>query len=300
MVLLVSFMAYALLHFSLTTSAPVTDCVTGKQTSIYDYIVVGSGPGGTAIATRLAMSNSQVLLIEAGPDYDDLSSQTPVLWPLIQLNPTVTAHFQPYLYSKAEKTTIDYPRGITLGGSAHINALIAVTADSSTWDYIAQVTKDSDWSSQNMQAKYQPLVENCQYCSSTDPTANRNGWINISKAAGVRNSTDLFPSNAVRRDLLQALGSRLPFNPDVNANKTYDSYYDTPESFTQSTGQRSGTYRRIKNVQASRPNNLHVWTGTFVTKLVIDPTTKDACGVEYTKGAYLYKANNLALTLGGQ
>ena len=298
MVSFLSLMLYGIIHVSLTTSASVTDCVTNKEKSIYDYIVVGSGPGGTTIATRLALNDFKVLLIEAGPDYDDLVTQTPVLWPVEQLNPLITARFNPFLFSKEQKTTIEYPRGITLGGSAHINAMIAVTAVPSDWDNIAQVTNDADWNSQNIQTKYEKLVENCEYCSSTDPTANKNGWLDVSIGADVRTADELFPSNAIRTGLIAALRSREKFNPNVNKNKTYDGYFDTPKSVSQSTGKRSGTYPRIKNVQAMRPANLDVWTNSFVTKLVIDPATKNTCGVQYTKGSNLYKANTLALASG--
>ncbi len=34
----------------------------------YDYIVVGSGPGGGIVASNLALAGHSVLLIEAGPD----------------------------------------------------------------------------------------------------------------------------------------------------------------------------------------------------------------------------------------
>ncbi|CAF4188591.1 unnamed protein product, partial [Adineta steineri] len=43
-----------------------------------------------------------------------------------------------------------------------------------------------------------------------------------------------------------------------------------------------------------KKSHLHVWTDTFVTKLIIDSKTKEACGVEYIKGANLYKASSLA------
>jgi choline dehydrogenase-like flavoprotein len=41
----------------------------------FDYIIVGSGPTGSAVAYRLAKANAnrKVLLIEAGDDPDPLS-----------------------------------------------------------------------------------------------------------------------------------------------------------------------------------------------------------------------------------
>lgn len=58
------------------------------------------------MTTRLALYNVQVLLIEAGPDYDDLLTRTPVLWPEFQLNPAITAQFRTYLYSREGNATI--------------------------------------------------------------------------------------------------------------------------------------------------------------------------------------------------
>lgn len=147
-----------------STIASSSSCNAEKRNSPYDYIVIGSGPGGATIATRLALNNFKVLLIEAGPDYDDDTTRIPELWPLAYLNPQITARFNPYLYSEQNNITIEYSRGITLGGSAHINALFSMMPNPSEWDDIAKLTNDPEWSYKNIKNKYQPLVENCEYC----------------------------------------------------------------------------------------------------------------------------------------
>ncbi|CAF1265406.1 unnamed protein product [Rotaria sordida] len=274
-------------------SKPCTPHTHGKHTSIYDYIVVGSGPGGTTIATRLALNNFKVLLIEAGPDYDDSTTRIAAFWPLALLNPKITGHFHPYLFSKADHVIIDYPRGITLGGSAQINTMIAITPNPLEWDYIAQITGDYNWSSKMIKRKYLKLTENCQYCTNSDNDKNKNGWLNISIAA-YQDPLPLCQSNPVLYDLLENIKTQYEFNPNINYKSFYDSYFFPTESVTKETGTRGNTYRHIKNVQSMKKSNLYVWTNTFVTKLIIDPRTKEACGVEYIKGSYLYHASPLS------
>lgn len=227
MILLLSLLISAALHPSISLT---TNCVDEKENAWYDYIVIGSGPGGATVATRLALNDFKVLLIEAGPDYDDIVTRTPVFWPDTYLNPKITARFNPYLYSEDEGIKIEYPRGITLGGSTQINVMIAIMANPSEWDHIEQVTNDPTWNSANIQKKYQPLVENCQYCDDNDKNSNKNGWLNISMSNDPFQSSSLFSQNDALRDLWNAFGTKLPYNPDANRNNTYDSYFYTPIS----------------------------------------------------------------------
>jgi choline dehydrogenase len=41
---------------------------SGPYLTDYDYIVVGSGPGGAPLAARLGLAGNKVLVIEAGSD----------------------------------------------------------------------------------------------------------------------------------------------------------------------------------------------------------------------------------------
>ena len=246
MFLLIYILICTVIFPSSTTASSPDSCSDQKKQSEYDYIVIGSGPGGTTVATRLALNNFKVLLIEAGPDYDDAITRTPILWAETELIPQITAHFDPYLYSKADGVTIEYPIGITLGGSAQVNALVATMANPSEWDDIAQITNDSNWNSKNIRAKYEPLVENCEYCKNNDKDSNKNGWFNVSISKNEYLSSLLFPERPVVQNLVKAVRSKFPFNPNVNDDNTYDSYFYTPRSFGQNTGYRSGTYRRLK------------------------------------------------------
>ncbi len=215
-------------------------------------------------------------MIEAGPDYDDEDTRTP---------------FNPYLFSTEDNITIQYPRAITLGGSSQINGMVAMTANPLEWDYIAQVTNDPTWNYENIENNYQSLVENCLFCSNNK---EKNGWFNISISDYQSPSSTSPQTNPVLTSLLNTINSNFQFNENILENNSYDSWSPIPEFVGQNPYIRSGAYRRIKNVQAIKPSYLSVWTNSFVTKLIIDPKTKQTLGVQYINGSNLYKANILS------
>ncbi|KAJ3282863.1 hypothetical protein HK104_010676, partial [Borealophlyctis nickersoniae] len=63
---------------SLALTAPTYGTPLRRDnTPEFDYIVVGSGPGGGVLASRLALAGYQTLLIDAGPDYASLNTTVP-------------------------------------------------------------------------------------------------------------------------------------------------------------------------------------------------------------------------------
>ncbi|KAK4119782.1 GMC oxidoreductase [Parathielavia appendiculata] len=95
------------------------------QDESYDYIIVGGGTAGTALATRLSrgLPKSKILLIEAGPAaLDDLRINVPGLRGSIlgsSLDWNFTTVPQPSLGGRS----IDVNRGRVLGGSSAMNYL---------------------------------------------------------------------------------------------------------------------------------------------------------------------------------
>ncbi|TCQ06149.1 choline dehydrogenase [Rhizobium sp. PP-F2F-G36] len=91
----------------------------------YDYIVVGSGSGGCAVARRLVEgSDATVLLIEAGPAGLDVAAlDDPAAWVPLGRG----AYDWGYDYAPTDRVngrTIGIPRGKVLGGSSAINAMM--------------------------------------------------------------------------------------------------------------------------------------------------------------------------------
>lgn len=145
----------------------------GGGEDVYDYIVVGSGPGGSPLATNLAKAGYSVLLLEAG---DDQSSD--ITTKIIPLGfPQVTNRWDFYVRHYADDAIqltndhltwkradgslwvgngndapadatllgIYYPRGATLGGSSVINAGATILPSRKDWDFIGQLTGDNSW-----------------------------------------------------------------------------------------------------------------------------------------------------------
>lgn len=149
-------------------------CVCGDGgDNTYDYIVVGSGPGGGPLAVNLAKAGHSVLLLEAGDD--QTSDVTTHILSLGIPIPTNRWDFYVKQYSDEAQTLknnhltwrradgslwvgngsaapadakllgVYYPRGATLGGSSVINAAGAVLPSQSDWDNIGRITGDRSW-----------------------------------------------------------------------------------------------------------------------------------------------------------
>lgn len=171
----------------------------------YEYVVVGSGPGGGPVAARLAIAGFKVLLIDAGADQGS-SYQEQV--PALQLQATEYApmkwdyfvnHYQNETrQEKDSKMTwqtpsgdlhvgtgaptgstplgILYPRASTLGGCSAHNALITIYPHESDWTNIQTITGDSSWAPDNMRTYFEKLERNA-YLPSSIVGHGYTGWL---------------------------------------------------------------------------------------------------------------------------
>jgi choline dehydrogenase-like flavoprotein len=178
----------------------------------FDYIVVGSGAGGGALAARLAEAGRRVLVLEAGgdprrlsgtnddqpgvnrlPDDYDVpsfhgfaSENDAIRWDLF-----VRHYASDAMQEKDPKYRRDYrgipvngvlyPRAGTLGGCTAHNAMILVYPHNADWDGIAQLTGDSSWNAKAMRHYFERL-ENCHHrpleriLAAGGPNPSRHGW----------------------------------------------------------------------------------------------------------------------------
>ncbi|KAF8861050.1 alcohol oxidase [Acephala macrosclerotiorum] len=189
------------------------------QAEIYDYIVVGSGPGGGPLAARLAIAGYKVLLTDAGSDQGNtLQESVPTLWVAstqyapMQWNffvnhfPTTDRQEQdtkftwqtpsgdyfvgPNPPSGSTPLGILYPRSGTLGGCAARNALITIYPHDSDWTYIEKLTGDHSWGHHKMRRYFEKLEDN-QYLSGKELSGHgTDGWL----------GTNLLDSSVIVKD----------------------------------------------------------------------------------------------------
>lgn len=112
----------------------VSTIATPKPARTFDYIVIGSGSAGSAVAGRLATgSDASVLMLEAGGDDTVPEVHDPQLW-AASLGTRATKFFNTVPQRNADGRSHAWPRGNILGGTSALNAMIFARGHRSDYD----------------------------------------------------------------------------------------------------------------------------------------------------------------------
>ena len=211
-----------------------------------------------------------------------------------------------------EEDGVLYPRAGCLGGCTAHNAMITVYPHNDDWDEIAKITGDDSWRADNMR-KYFESMENCHHRPyyrwlaklGINPSRHGfNGWFQTEAA---------LPLKALKKDkilvktILESAKQAIVHLPD---------FFKRIESFTEGgladpndwslvqenatglrypplatkNGARHSARERLLDVQKQYPDRLVIELDALVTKVILDDENC-AIGVEYLKGAKLYRAH---------
>lgn len=101
----------------------------------YDYIVVGAGSAGCAIARRLSdRPELRVLLLEAGPPADRFWVHTPAGMAKLYFNRRLNWNYHTEPMPMLHERRMYWPRGKALGGSSSINGMIYIRGHRNDFD----------------------------------------------------------------------------------------------------------------------------------------------------------------------
>ncbi|HYI13537.1 MAG TPA: GMC family oxidoreductase [Thermoanaerobaculia bacterium] len=206
-----------------------------------------------------------------------------------------------------------YPRAGTLGGCTAHNAQITVYPHNDDWRFIEDLTGDSSWSPKNMR-KYFQRMENCHHrpvwrwlynLLRINPTKHGfRGWLNTEVAipeAAIKDRslrTFLIDSIAAEvEDIGTPITERLKWtilgkgDPNdwrlVEGDSTGLRY---PPLATNNHA-RNGARERVLDVAKRYPKNLTIELDALATRVILEGDDNRAVGVEYLKGARLYRAS---------
>ena len=223
----------------------------GRQ---YDYIIVGAGSAGSALAYRLSEnSDRNILLLEAGKASHPYS-RFPISFGLLIDNPVANWRYFSEPEVGTANRTIPVPRGKLLGGSSSINGLVYVRGQTLDYDTWAQLGCRG-WSWSDVEPLFQRM-EN--YEKGGDGIRGKGGPL------GVTEVPDQNP-------LYDAL-----FNAAVEAGYKRNTDYNGPDQEgivkTQATIWNS---RRMSTAHcylrpAMKRKNLHIVTEAMTLGLILE------------------------------
>jgi choline dehydrogenase-like flavoprotein len=203
-----------------------------------------------------------------------------------------------------------YPRAAALGGCTAHNAMILMYPHNADWDALAEATGDPSWSASAMRRHFVKL-ERCRHrpvhrwLAKLGIDLTRHGWDGWLQTERAVPTTAFLDRSLVRFTLRsivaaarehgrrwQRLRWLVESQADPNDWRLVGSNAVGVRYLPLSTKghRRTGARERVLDVAKRRPDRLTVETDALATRVLFDEGGR-ATGVEYLKGARLYRAH---------
>jgi choline dehydrogenase-like flavoprotein len=239
-----------------------------RVTDTFDFVVVGAGSGGCAVASRLSEDpQTSVALLDAGGSNDNWVVTTPGALVLMVAGKVNNWAFdtvpQPGLNGR-----IGYqPRGKGLGGSSAINAMVYIRGHRSDYDQWAALGNPG-WSYADVLPYFKRSEDNAEFGSDYH---GKGGPLAVNA---------LRSGNPIQQTFLQAAReAQFRIREDFNGEEQEGlGIYQV----TQNNGERWSAARGYIHPFMATRSSLQVETGAHATRILFEG--KRAVGVEYRQG----------------
>jgi len=248
----------------------VTTLAEGAE---FDYVVVGSGSAGCAVAGKLSADGRfSVLLLEAGERDRNRNIHIPLMVAKVLNDPRWTWPYvtEPQVHLKGQQTK--WTRGRVIGGSSSINGNIFVRGDPLEYDKWRDELGCAGWGYADML----PIFKRLEHFPEGDPSVRgRGGPIHCTRLDRFDPLSDAFLDALVEHGY--------PRRADYN-----DGHYEGAGYIQYSTrrGKRNSSAVGYL-VPAMNRANLAILTGAHAMRVLLDG--RRATGVEFRHGGDLRK-----------
>ncbi|XP_045503185.1 glucose dehydrogenase [FAD, quinone]-like [Colias croceus] len=245
--------------------------------SEYDFIIIGAGSAGCALANKLSKNrNITVLLLEAGKP-EMILTDMPVLAPVFQSTDYAWQYYmehQPGVCMGMSNGRCFWPRGKAVGGTSVINYMIFTRGRPQDWDRIA-ADGNYGWAYNDVLKYFIELEKASLKGFEKNPYRGQDGALPV----------EFVP---IKTKLLNAFleAGTILGHPTVDYNAPHEFGFGRVQ-VTISGGHRTSSAKAFLHKHKNR-RNLHILPETRATKILIDPNTKKAYGIEYVRNKLLH------------
>jgi choline dehydrogenase len=235
-----------------------------------DFIVIGAGSAGCAVAGRLAeIPGASVTLLEAGGRDSSPWLHIPVGYAKTMYHPVISWGFSTEPEPELHGRRIPWPRGRVIGGTSAINGLVYLRGqveDFNHWRQLGCV----GWGFEDVLPFFRKAED------------NERGADDIHGAGGPLGVSDLRDQNPISAAFIEAaVEIGLPRTKDFNGIVQEGAgWYQT----TTRHGRRCSAYTAYLR---PRPHNVRVETGAQTRRLLFDGTR--CVGVEYSQDGEVHQ-----------